>query len=70
MVKKKLLLAYGSSIFLLLINFWFGVSIGSVDIPLSSLWNEEINPRAFSILWNIRMPFRYCTSKTNFGYDT
>lgn len=55
-MKKKLLLAYGSSIFLLLISFWFGVSIGSVDIPLSSLWNEETNPRAFSILWNIRMP--------------
>lgn len=55
-MKKKLLLAYSSSIFLLLISIWLGVSIGSVDIPFSALWDEAGNPRAYSILWNIRMP--------------
>lgn len=55
-MRKSILIAYSSSIFLLLLSIWFGVSIGSVDIPFSALWNGEENPRTYSILWNIRMP--------------
>lgn len=35
---------------------WFGVSFGSVDVPLATLWDHETDPVAYSILWNIRMP--------------
>ncbi|MED3661341.1 iron ABC transporter permease [Ureibacillus sp. FSL K6-8385] len=55
-MKKKLLLAYGSSIFLLMASMWLAVSMGSVDVPFSAIWDQEGNPRAYSILWNIRMP--------------
>lgn len=55
-MKKNILFAYSSSFFLLFLTVWLGVSIGSVDIPFSALWNSEENPRAYSILWNIRMP--------------
>lgn len=55
-MKKKLFLAYSSTFLFLLISVWLGLSIGSVDIPFSALWDKEANPRAYSILWNIRMP--------------
>ena len=33
-----------------------GVSIGSVKIPISTLWNAGADPIATNILWKIRMP--------------
>lgn len=48
--------AYSSSILILFVSIWLGVSIGSADIPLSTLWDNETNPSAYSILWGIRMP--------------
>lgn len=37
-------------------SIWLGVSIGSADVPFSTLWDNETNPSAYSILWGIRMP--------------
>lgn len=53
---KKIVAAYGVSVALLLVSIWFGISIGSVSVPISTLWDAESNPTAYSILWNIRMP--------------
>ncbi|KYG90194.1 iron ABC transporter permease [Metasolibacillus sp. FSL H7-0170] len=53
---KKAVIAYVISIALLLISIWLGVAVGSVNIPLSTLWDREADPTAYSILWNIRMP--------------
>ncbi|MCT6923470.1 MULTISPECIES: iron ABC transporter permease [Bacillales] len=53
---KKSVIAYSISIALLLISIWLGIAVGSVNIPLSTLWNKEADPTAYSILWNIRMP--------------
>ncbi|WP_332651004.1 FecCD family ABC transporter permease [Lysinibacillus sp. 54212] len=55
-MNKKYTIAYIFSLILLATSVWFGISIGSVDIPLSTLWDSESNPSAYSILWNIRMP--------------
>ena len=55
-MSKKSALAYILSIALLLMSMWLGVAIGSVDIPISTLWDSETNPTAYSILWKIRMP--------------
>jgi len=55
-VKKKTLLAYSSSLIILVVSIWLGVSIGSADVPFSTLWDNETNPSAYSILWGIRMP--------------
>lgn len=52
---KKYSAAYGVSIVLLLVSIWFGVSIGSVSVPLSTLWDDS-NAAAYGILWEIRMP--------------
>ncbi len=53
---KKIVAAYGISVALLLVSIWCGISIGSVSVPISTLWDAESNPTAYSILWNIRMP--------------
>ena len=53
---KKYVAAYFISAAILLISIWCGVSIGSVSVPLSTLWDAEADPTAYSILWNIRMP--------------
>lgn len=55
-MSKKSALAYILSVALLLVSMWLGVAIGSVDIPISTLWDKETNPTAYSILWKIRMP--------------
>lgn len=55
-MKKKMIFAYSSSITILLISIWLGVSIGSADVPFSTVWDSETNPSAYSILWSIRMP--------------
>ena len=46
---------YVGSIALLVTCLWLGVSIGSVSIPLSTLWDDH-NVAAYGILWEIRMP--------------
>ena len=53
---KKYVAAYSISAAILLISIWCGVSIGSASVPLSTLWDAEADPTAYSILWNIRMP--------------
>lgn len=53
-MKRKIIFAYIMSILLLLFSCWLGISIGSVEIPLSALWDQ--NSTAYSILWNIRIP--------------
>lgn len=55
-MSKKSALAYILSIALLLVSMWLGIAIGSVDIPISTLWDKATNPTAYSILWKIRMP--------------
>lgn len=35
---------------------WIGVSFGTVNIPISTLWDKMTDPIAYSILWKIRMP--------------
>ena len=52
---KRYTIAYIISIAVLFICLWVGVSIGSVQIPFSTLWNDS-NTTAHGILWNIRMP--------------
>ncbi|MDN4492079.1 FecCD family ABC transporter permease [Ureibacillus aquaedulcis] len=51
-----MMFAYSTSIIILLVSIWLGVSIGSANVPLSTLWDSETNPSAYSILWGIRMP--------------
>ncbi len=55
-MKKKMIVAYSSSMAILLASMWLGVSIGSADVPFSTFWDSETNPSAYSILWSIRMP--------------
>ncbi|WP_274309078.1 FecCD family ABC transporter permease [Solibacillus daqui] len=55
-MRSKYSIAYFSSIGLLLGSMWLGISFGSVDIPLSTLWDKTTDPVAYSILWKIRMP--------------
>lgn len=55
-MKKKTVFAYTSSIILLLVCMWLGISNGSVDVPLSALWDNATNPSLYNILWSIRMP--------------
>ncbi|MEK3764576.1 FecCD family ABC transporter permease [Solibacillus sp. FSL K6-4121] len=53
---RKYIYAYVTSIALLLCSLWIGVSFGTVNIPLSTLWDKTTDPIAYSILWKIRMP--------------
>lgn len=52
---NKYTFAYVGSFALLLLSIWLGVSIGSVSVPLSTLWDDS-NAAAYGILWEIRMP--------------
>lgn len=54
-MSRKWLTAYSLSLIFLLGSIWLGLSIGTVSIPLSTLWDTS-NQTAYSILWNIRMP--------------
>lgn len=49
-MSKKYIVAYSSSIIILVCTLWLGVSIGSVQIPISTLWDSESNPTAYNIL--------------------
>ena len=53
---NKIKVAYLFSLILLVVSMWFAISIGSVKIPFSTLWDSVTNPTAHHILWNIRMP--------------
>lgn len=53
---KKYSIAYVLSIGLLLSIIWIGISFGTVNFPLSTLWDKTTDPVAYSILWKIRMP--------------
>ena len=53
---KKYSIAYALSIGLLLSSIWIGISFGTVNIPISTLWDKTTDPVAYSILWKIRMP--------------
>ena len=53
---NKARLAYIVSIATLVVAIWLGVSIGTVKIPIQTLWNSEANVAATNILWQIRLP--------------
>lgn len=53
---SRIVIAYITTITLLLASIWCGVSIGSVNIPLEVLWNQAADETAANILWKIRMP--------------
>lgn len=53
---SRIVIAYITTIMLLLASIWCGVSIGSVNIPLEVLWNHAADETAANILWKIRMP--------------
>ncbi len=53
---SKSSVAYIVSAATLLVVAWLGVSIGSVQIPISTLWNTGADATATNILWKIRMP--------------
>ena len=53
---SKSSVAYIVSAAALLVAVWLGVSIGSVEIPISTLWNAGADATATNILWKIRMP--------------
>jgi len=52
---NKIGFAYGTSVILLVIAVWLGVSIGSVPIPFQTIWDTS-DEAAWNILWKIRMP--------------
>ncbi|WP_398292078.1 FecCD family ABC transporter permease [Sporosarcina aquimarina] len=49
-------MAYIVSAAVLLTAVGLGVSIGSVHVPISTLWNQGADAMATNILWKIRMP--------------
>ncbi|SIT69927.1 FecCD family ABC transporter permease [Edaphobacillus lindanitolerans] len=53
---RNRLLAYTLASAVLLAAIWFGVSIGTVNVPLRVLWDPGANETAANILWNIRLP--------------
>ena len=53
---RKPITAYIVSTVVLLTAVWLGVSIGSVHVPISTLWNQGADTTATNILWKIRMP--------------
>lgn len=53
---NKSSIAYIVSAATLLVAVWLGVSIGTVKIPIQTLWNTTADSTATNILWKIRMP--------------
>lgn len=53
---NKTFIAYLVSLFILVASIIVGVTVGTVSIPVSTLWNREADPSHANILWNIRMP--------------
>lgn len=44
------------SVVTLIVAIWLGLSIGSVKVPISTLWNIGADGIATNIFWKIRMP--------------
>ncbi|MGG0656578.1 FecCD family ABC transporter permease [Rummeliibacillus pycnus] len=53
---RKIVVGYIVAILILLMSIWLGISVGSVKVPISTLWNTGADETATNILWNIRMP--------------
>lgn len=52
---NKTVLAYIVSAATLIVAVWLGVSIGTVKLPIETLW-DTTDSKAHNILWKIRMP--------------
>ncbi|WP_245402342.1 FecCD family ABC transporter permease [Psychrobacillus psychrodurans] len=50
------MIGYILSIIALLVAIWLGVSVGSVKVPISTLWDTGADAIATNIVWKIRMP--------------
>ncbi|WP_419958817.1 FecCD family ABC transporter permease [Psychrobacillus psychrotolerans] len=50
------MIGYIMSIFVLLLAIWLGVSVGSVKVPIQTLWDTGADAIATNIVWKIRMP--------------
>ena len=50
------MIGYILSIAALLVAIWLGVSVGSVKVPISTLWDTGADAIATNIVWKIRMP--------------
>ena len=53
---SKAVIGYILSIVALIVAIWLGVSVGSVKVPISTLWNTGADEIATNIVWKIRMP--------------
>lgn len=49
-------IGYIVSIATLIVAIWLGVSVGSVKVPISTLWDKGADEVATNIVWQIRMP--------------
>ena len=50
------MIGYILSIAALIVAIWLGVSVGSVKVPISTLWDTGVDEIATNIVWKIRMP--------------
>ncbi|WP_416235924.1 FecCD family ABC transporter permease [Psychrobacillus psychrodurans] len=50
------MIGYILSIIALFVAIWLGVSVGSVKVPISTLWDTGADAIATNIVWKIRMP--------------
>ncbi|WP_371326711.1 FecCD family ABC transporter permease [Psychrobacillus sp. OK028] len=50
------MIGYILSIVALFVAIWLGVSVGSVKVPISTLWDTGADAIATNIVWKIRMP--------------
>ncbi|WP_172794321.1 MULTISPECIES: iron ABC transporter permease [Bacillaceae] len=50
------MIGYTLSIIALLVAIWLGVSVGSVKVPISTLWDRGADEIATNIVWKIRLP--------------
>lgn len=50
------MIGYILSVVALFVAIWLGVSVGSVKVPISTLWDTGADPIATNIVWKIRMP--------------
>lgn len=53
---SKTLIGYILSLVALFVAIWLGVSVGSVKVPISTLWDTGADAIATNIVWKIRMP--------------
>lgn len=53
---SKSMIGYIMSVSVLLLAIWLGVSVGSVKVPIQTLWDTGADAIATNIVWKIRMP--------------